>query len=186
MREVRARLSSKGQTVIPKIVRQKLDLRPGDAVDSASARRATCRSRRCVRARTIRLQRSTNGPPPKTSSSTVTSEPASLSAWDVVVVPFPYTERLAEKRRPAVVVSADRLHQEGYFWLAMITGAGKEQRAGDVGIRDLAATGLPGPSIIRTVKLATIERDRIVRRIGSLKERERAAVGRAISAFLAT
>jgi antitoxin PrlF len=32
MREARARISSKGQTVIPKVIREKLGLRPGDTV----------------------------------------------------------------------------------------------------------------------------------------------------------
>jgi mRNA interferase MazF len=119
----------------------------------------------------------------KTTVSIVTSE--SVRPWQVVVVPFPYTERLAEKRRPAVVVSSERLHREGYLWIAMITGAGKTKRAGDVPIRDLEAAGLPGASLVRAAKLATIEPDRIVRRIGRLADTEQAAVRKALASFLA-
>jgi mRNA interferase MazF len=103
----------------------------------------------------------------------------------VIVVPFPYSERLAEKRRPALVVSNDRLHREGYLWIAMITAAGKAIRGGDAAIRDLPAAGLPGPSMVRTSKLATIEPERILRRIGSLASTERAPVKRALASFLA-
>jgi mRNA interferase MazF len=103
----------------------------------------------------------------------------------VIVVPFHCSERLAEKRRPALVVSNERLHREGYLWIAMITGAGKTAVDGDVPVRDLAAASLPGASIVRTSKLATIEPERIQRRIGSLAGRERAAVKRALLAFLA-
>lgn len=53
------------------------------------------------------------------------------AAWEVVVVPFPYSERLAEKRRPAVVVSNAALGAAGAIWIAMITGAGKPRRPGD-------------------------------------------------------
>ncbi len=31
---------------------------------------------------------------------------------DVVLVPFPFTDRRTTKRRPAVVVSSERYHQE--------------------------------------------------------------------------
>jgi mRNA interferase MazF len=66
----------------------------------------------------------------------------------------------------------------------MITGAGKERRAGDLVIRDLASAGLPGASMVRTSKIATIEPERIVRRIGTLAKRERGAVRKAVVGFL--
>lgn len=107
-----------------------------------------------------------------------------LKAFDVVIVPFPYSERLAEKRRPALVISGESLHREGYVWLAMITGAAKERRTGDVLIRDLAAAGLPGASMVRTAKIATVEPERVLRKIGSLARAEQAAVKKAVAGFL--
>lgn len=106
--------------------------------------------------------------------------------WSVVVVPFPYSERLAEKRRPALVVSNDRLHQDGFLWIAMITGAGKARRTGDIEVRDLTKAGLPGDSLIRTSKLTTVEPGRIIRTIGVLAAGERSKVARAIAGFLAS
>ena len=41
-------------------------------------------------------------------------------AWDVVIVPFPYADRLAEKRRPALVVSTHALNAHGLLWVAML------------------------------------------------------------------
>jgi mRNA interferase MazF len=119
------------------------------------------------------------------TGSTVISENP-VRPWDVVVVPFPYTERLAEKRRPAVVISNSRLHREGYIWIVMITGAGKQRKLGDVAIRDLDHAGLPGASMVRTSKLATVEPDRILRRVGSLVPGERTSVRDALASFLAT
>jgi mRNA interferase MazF len=107
-----------------------------------------------------------------------------IDAFDVVIVPFPYSDRLAEKRRPALVISNRKLHDEGFVWIAMITGAGKEKRTGDFDIGNVKATGLPGASIVRTSKLATIEPTRILRRTGSLAKSERAAVKRAVAEFL--
>jgi mRNA interferase MazF len=108
---------------------------------------------------------------------------AAFRPFDVVVVPFPYAERLAEKRRPALIVSSAALHAEGYLWLAMITGAAKERRQGDVLIQDLKGAGLPGPSMVRTTKIATVEPERILKRIGTLGRSEQAAVRKAISGW---
>lgn len=107
-----------------------------------------------------------------------------VSPFDVVVVPFPYSDQLAEKRRPALVISNDKLHDQGFVWIAMITGAGKDHRAGDLVIEDRASAGLPGASMVRTLKIATIEPARIVRRMGTLAKAERAPVRKAVLTFL--
>ncbi len=91
-----------------------------------------------------------------------------LAPFDVVVVPFPYSDRLSEKRRPALVVSSQDLPDIlGRVWLAMITSAQASQ-IGDVAIRDLDAAGLPVASTIRCSKVATIDAERVLRRIGRL------------------
>lgn len=113
----------------------------------------------------------------------MTSE--SFQPWDLVVVPFPYSERLAEKRRPALVVSGERLHSVGFLWIAMVTGAGKRRQDGDIGIDDLAAAGLPGASMVRTSKLTTVEPERILRKIGALSVLQREEVRASIAGFLA-
>ena len=46
--------------------------------------------------------------------------------FDVAVVPFPYADRLAEKRRPALVISNHKLAAHGLIWVAMITSAENE------------------------------------------------------------
>jgi mRNA interferase MazF len=107
------------------------------------------------------------------------------SPWDVVVVPFPYNERLAEKRRPALVVSSNALASEGFLWVAIITGAGKQMRAGDVAVVDLDSASLPGPSMVRTSKIATIEPARVLRIVGRLAPRERGNIARTLATFLA-
>ncbi|WP_244476502.1 type II toxin-antitoxin system PemK/MazF family toxin [Methylobacterium sp. Leaf88] len=89
-------------------------------------------------------------------------------AGTVVVVPFPYSNRLAEKRRPAVVVSGEAVAEAGFVWIAMITSANNPAMGGDQAIDDLAAAGLDAPSVIRPIKLACIEPARILKRIGTL------------------
>ncbi|WP_156376183.1 type II toxin-antitoxin system PemK/MazF family toxin [Methylobacterium sp. Leaf117] len=91
-----------------------------------------------------------------------------LAAGAVVVVPFPYSDRLAGKRRPAVVVSGPAVAETGFVWIAMITSANNPAMRGDQAIDDLAAAGLDAPSVVRPVKLACIEPARILKRIGTL------------------
>ena len=91
-----------------------------------------------------------------------------LAPGDVVVVPFPYSDVLAEKKRPAVVVSSRHLEREhGIVWLAMITSASKRWR-GDVPVTDLATAGLPTDCAVRAAKIATVSVARVNRKIGSL------------------
>jgi len=83
-----------------------------------------------------------------------------------------------------LVISNEQLHREGLVWIAMITGAARERRPGDLVIRDRAAANLPGASMIRTSKIATIEPARIVRTIGTLAKGERAAVRKTLLGFV--
>jgi mRNA interferase MazF len=91
-----------------------------------------------------------------------------FAAFDVVVVPFPYADRLAEKRRPALVISSAKLAPTGLIWVAMITSAGNDHWPFDVTIPDLKRAGLPAPSVVRPTKIACIEQARIERRAGHL------------------
>lgn len=107
---------------------------------------------------------------------------SALAPGDVVVVPFPYSDQLAEKRRPAVVVSSPELeNRHGILWVAMITST-QIRWNGDVPITDLRTAGLPVRCVIRSAKLATISRARIVRKSGELSrpdwERARAQLAR--------
>ena len=95
----------------------------------------------------------------RTTRRTVTFE-----QWDVVVVPFPFTDRAVARRRPALVVSrpAPLGSVVGHSVLAMITSAGHRRWPLDVPVSDLLTAGLPAPSVVR-MKLFTLD-DRLVER----------------------
>lgn len=78
---------------------------------------------------------------------------------DVIRVPFPYTDRPVRQNRPALVVSRGGVGEdERFLWVVMITSAENRPWPGDVAIGDLyPSVGLPAPSLVRTVKIATIE-----------------------------
>ena len=111
-----------------------------------------------------------------------TSKP--FAAWDVIVVPFPNSDRLAEKRRPALVISNPSLARFGVLWLAMITSAENERSSCDIPIAGLCRAGLPAASVVRPAKIACIEPSRVVRRAGSLDGPTARKVAAALRGFL--
>ena len=110
-----------------------------------------------------------------------------LQPFDIVIVPFPYADRRAEKRRPAVVVSAPAVSERyKLVWLAMITSAVNPRWDCDVQISELAPTALPAPSRIRPVKIATADVARIVKRIGNLSPLDTKALKKALASLVAS
>jgi mRNA interferase MazF len=107
-----------------------------------------------------------------------------FEAFDIVVVPFPYADRLAEKRRPALVVSNRKLAPYGLIWVAMITSSENAPWPCDVMITDLARAGLPAPSVVRAAKIACIEPARIERRAGRLDKATAKAVAQKLTGLL--
>lgn len=91
-------------------------------------------------------------------------------AFDVVVVPFPFTDRAAAKRRPALVLSDAAAFNAAirHVVLAMITSATHAGWPLDTPVVDL----LPSASVVR-MKLFTLDDRLIVRRAGALGRPDR-------------
>jgi mRNA interferase MazF len=107
--------------------------------------------------------------------------------WDIVVVPFPYTDKPQSKVRPGLVVSTPRLHQKTcMYYVAMITNAQHDAWEGDVLVSNLPESGLPIPSRVRPAKLATFDESAIVRAVGSLAAADRVKVMESLREFVAS
>jgi mRNA interferase MazF len=106
-------------------------------------------------------------------------------AFDVVVVPFPFTDRAASKRRPALVLSDASAFNAatGQVVLAMIMSAKHAGWPLDVLIEDLAVAGLPSASIVR-MKVFTLDQQLILRKAGQLVAKDRRAVTSAVHRLL--
>lgn len=102
---------------------------------------------------------------------------------NVVVVPFPFTDRRATKRRPALVLSTRRFNEHGQLILAMITSA-REKWPSDTAIRDWRQAGLVVPCRCR-LKLFTLDQSLVQRRLGTLTDHDGTAVSLAVSRCLA-
>jgi mRNA interferase MazF len=99
--------------------------------------------------------------------------------FSVVVVPFPFTDLNAQKKRPAVVISSELFQKHNqHISLIMITTAKNSKWYGDHKIQDLKATGLSVASIIRQ-KIFTIDSRLVVKQIGKLSITDIQAVQKA-------
>ena len=104
--------------------------------------------------------------------------------WDIIIVPFPFTDLTTVKKRPALVVSPDNYNKSGQdVVIAFLTSRmDVSPRFGDYRIRFWQESGLPKAALLR-MKFATIDREIIVKRIGRLCEKERGSVRDAIQRF---
>lgn len=101
---------------------------------------------------------------------------AGYRVWDLVKVPFPYTNHPVQQRRPALVVAVpDALGAPRLLWVLMVTSAANRGWPGDVVVSELAEAGLPAASVVRVAKLATIKASD-AERIGRLPVADRLQV----------
>jgi len=92
--------------------------------------------------------------------------------FDVVKVPFPFTDKQATKTRPALVISAKNFNVSvGQSVMAMITSAKSSTWLLDTDITDLTAAGLPVPCLIR-MKLFTIDNQLVIKKLGRLSQQD--------------
>ncbi len=87
-------------------------------------------------------------------------------AGDVILVPFPFRDQLAERVRPAVVVSCAQYNHLHDLVVAAVTSH-PPRNPFDLQLQDWAGAGLKIPSTVRML-LATIAADRVVLSIGHL------------------
>lgn len=105
-------------------------------------------------------------------------------AFDVLVVPFPFTDSTAVKRRPALVLSAGQFQdRSGHLVCAMITSRENRGWPLDVDLTDLKSAGLTHASVVR-MKLFTLDERFVLRKAGRLDEPDRTAVQRSLKLLL--
>lgn len=97
--------------------------------------------------------------------------------FSVVRVPFPFTDRMATKNRPALVLSSPEVFNAptGHAVMAMITSAGNAAWACDCPIENLEKAGLPAASKVR-FKLFTLDLRLVRGLLGRLSAQDEAAV----------
>jgi mRNA interferase MazF len=104
---------------------------------------------------------------------------------DLILVPFPFTDQSASKRRPAAVVSSETYHREhgDVIILAVTSRARRGDEDTDVTITGWQEAGLLRPSVFKPV-LATLDRSLVLRRLGRLIESDRLALSTLLNRIL--
>jgi len=103
--------------------------------------------------------------------------------WDIVLVPFPFTNLRSIKKRPALIISPNKYNKGPDVVIQFITSNIKSYgRTGDTIIQKWKDSGLPKPSMIR-MKFATIERSIIIKRIGRIVPIDQNTLNRELQSF---
>jgi len=103
----------------------------------------------------------------------------------VVLVPFPFTDLSAVKRRPALVISNDEYNRvTGDVIIAQITSkVNSPPRPGDYRLRGWQAAGLLLPSLVRA-RMTTLHTSLLVRTLGRMPEGEMRSIDQSLAVAL--
>lgn len=103
--------------------------------------------------------------------------------WDILLVPFPFTNLRQTKKRPALIVSPEDYNSGSDVAILFITSNLESQgRPGDYLIKNWQESGLPKPSM-SGMKFATIEKSIIFKKLGEITYSDRKALKSKLAEF---
>jgi mRNA interferase MazF len=91
-----------------------------------------------------------------------------MTKGDIVLIPFPFTDLSGSKNRPAVVLFENELD----VTVAFISSVTKWQIETDLFLTPNYGNGLKRDSIIRTNKIATLDKGLLLGKLGGLAKEE--------------
>jgi mRNA interferase MazF len=89
-----------------------------------------------------------------------------MNKGDIVLIPFPFTDLSGIKNRPALIL----ISNESDLTVSFITTQLKWHEEADVKIEPTQTNGLKRSSLIRLSKLATIDKDLVIGKLGTLSK----------------
>jgi mRNA interferase MazF len=104
---------------------------------------------------------------------------------DVIVVPFPFTDQIATKKRPAVIVSSEAYQRErpDLILMAITSQVRPSPTVGEIAVVRWQAAGLLKPSVIKPL-LTTIEASLVIRHLGTLHPDDQAGLRQVLTDIL--
>ena len=93
--------------------------------------------------------------------------------YDVVVVRFPFASSIKYKARPAVIISSDKYNanKRNTLLIMAISSSHKDKLDFEMNVEYWKDAGLLKPSIFKSA-IATIEKEYIITKIGSLSDKD--------------
>ncbi len=95
-----------------------------------------------------------------------------MNKGDLVLIPFPFTDLTGSKNRPPLVLASGKLD----VTVSFISTQLKWKEKTDLSIAPNNKNGLKKESLIRLSKLATIDKDLVLGRLGRIDESIRISV----------
>ena len=90
-----------------------------------------------------------------------------MKKGDIVLIPFPFTDLTGNKYRPALIL----IETEEDITVCFITTQSKWQKEYDILLQPSDTNGLKKTSWIRLNKFATIDKELVIGRLGSLEQK---------------
>jgi len=104
---------------------------------------------------------------------------------DIILVPFPFTDQTTSKKRPAVVISSDAYNNNrpDIILMAVTSQMHHFGKIGEAGVKDWQEAGLLKPSLVKPI-LTTVEKTLVLKKLGSLSEKDRHALQEVLRTIL--
>ncbi len=104
--------------------------------------------------------------------------------WDIVLIPFPFTNLTIAKKRPALIISPSEFNRdlEAVIIMFITSNISAYGRTGDYKIKEWEKAGFPKPSMAR-MKLATVDKKIIIKKFGHLEDRDITAIQEKLIGF---
>jgi mRNA interferase MazF len=103
---------------------------------------------------------------------------------EIVLIPVPFTDLSASKKRPVLIVSNDRYNTERPDMIVVAITSNLSQTGIAIGNDDMVSGQLPKPSIIRSDKIYTLNQDIVVKLIGFVSKAIQNSVKQEISELI--
>jgi len=96
---------------------------------------------------------------------------------DIILVPFPFTNSVETKKRPAAVISSKAYNTDrpDLIIMAVTSQIKRTSAVGEMVVQEWQAAGLLKPSAVKPV-IATIEKSLVITALGQLKDADLAAL----------
>ena len=109
-----------------------------------------------------------------------TSKMDEVAFGDVVLLKFPFTDGQQFKKRPALVLLDT---QDGDIIVCRITSK-LHHTAFDVVIQEWQTAGLRLPSVVRIHKIATLEKNMVLAKLGMINEQDKESIRQVVKRLL--
>ena len=104
--------------------------------------------------------------------------------WDIVLLPFPFTNLKTTKKRPALVISPKEYNSGPDLLVMFVTSNLKaKSKMDDYIISEWEEAGLPKPSMTR-MKFATIDKTFAIKKIAELTKADQTGLKKKLEIFL--